>query len=200
MLFYRGAGLGKAFSRIANHAFVHTEGQAEMARAAKARAGYCQHALFKQGVYKGHVVATGRLGEEIKGPRGHLEFVVGLFKHLGHGFTAGGINFKVHLAAQGCSHDVLAHHGRIDKAQNAVGKGKGGHEQLFFFCGQLGRNCGVAQAFARQGKAFGKRADGNGIRIERQHRRHFHAVISQLPVRLIGDQVNVRAECLLLFL
>ena len=169
-----------------------------MAGAAKACAGHGQNALLKQGVYKSHVVAAGRFGEEVKGPGRHLEFIASLAEHFAHGLAAGGVDRKVYLAAQGGGHDVLADHWRVDEAEDAVGEGKARHELGFFFLGQLGRNRGVAQAFARQGEALGKGTDGHGVGVEGQHRRHFHSVIGQKAVGLVRHQPDGLAEFLAL--
>lgn len=38
------------------------------------------------------------------------------------GLAACGVNAQINLTAKGGGHDVLAHNGRVHKAENAVGK------------------------------------------------------------------------------
>ena len=159
-----------------------------MSGGAEAGAGDDEQVQLLGPAAEGHVVRLQGAGEEVEGPAGlhHME------AHLPQGgdekFGVLLINFQVrgHVAAQGG--DLLEQAGGAHIAQRPARPSHGGVDVV-----PLSRLLGhqhIAQPLAGQGQGLGEGVAHDGIAVDVGHPGGLHSGVDDLPVRLVGDEVD----------
>ena len=176
---------GKA---AADHVIRDAVADPEVFLAAKAGAGDDKEVLFLRQVREDVGVAIGSLDEEI-------ERAVGLGHRIAHfrqliieQRAVFVIRLEVRRQLDAPGDDPLQQAGRADMAAGAAGPGDGGKDRLTVCC-SFG-DIDVPDALARQAQRLGPGVADDGVFIDRRDKRDLDAAVDQLPVGLVGDEID----------